>query len=168
MEPCVSCNGCKNIKFFVLTGFVEIFAAEQYAVKFELSSLIVKKLFGWVVQSKAAPSRKVVEVLATKMRKRKKGAFFPSLQARVRYFCERRVRNRSTPQSRWALTAVHVFTAGALHVQGSFSWISWEKGVAECLERQHVCAEHSDEDESVIKNGTSGVRSDQDGRLNFH
>lgn len=43
---CVSFDGRKSIELSLLVGFVEILATEQFAAKFELSSLSLKKPLG--------------------------------------------------------------------------------------------------------------------------
>lgn len=56
-----------------LIWFVEICAAEQFAAKFEPSSLNVKNFLSYVAPGKTAPSQKIVKVLHTETRGRKKG-----------------------------------------------------------------------------------------------
>lgn len=50
-------------------------ATEQLAANFGLSSLDMKQLLGWFVQSETTPFRKIVEGLEENMEKRKKENF---------------------------------------------------------------------------------------------
>lgn len=47
---CVSSDGNKNIKFYLLTSAVKFSATEQLAAMSELCLLIIKNFSGWVVQ----------------------------------------------------------------------------------------------------------------------
>lgn len=54
---------------------MELVATEQLTTKFEISSLNMEKLLSWVEQGKKGSSRRTVEGLETKMRRRKKKKF---------------------------------------------------------------------------------------------
>lgn len=73
--PCSSSDGCKNNKLSLLIVFLEVFATEQRAAKFELSSLNMETFRRWTVFSKTAQSRNTAEALDAKMRGRKKEKF---------------------------------------------------------------------------------------------
>lgn len=68
-------DGLKNIKLSLLTDFVEISAAEQFAVKSELSLLNMKTFFDWDVQGETIPPWEIANALKAEMRGRKKGNF---------------------------------------------------------------------------------------------
>lgn len=72
MASCAFSDGCQNNNFSLLIRFVEIFATKQFAARFELPWVSVKRFLGRAVRSETAPSRKIVKVLEAKMARRKK------------------------------------------------------------------------------------------------
>lgn len=74
MAPCAFSDGPKKINLSLLTGFGKIFASRQLAAKLEPSSLNMKKFCNLVVQGETDPSRKIMERLEAKMKRRSKGS----------------------------------------------------------------------------------------------
>lgn len=64
----VHSDGRKHIRLSLLIGFVDVFPTEQFAARFELSSLSMNKFLGSGVQAETEPSWRIVEALETRMR----------------------------------------------------------------------------------------------------
>lgn len=54
---------------------MEIFATKQFAAKFKLCSLSMKRFLGWFVKSETVSSPKIVQIMEAKMTGGKKGDF---------------------------------------------------------------------------------------------
>lgn len=152
----------KSINIFQLTGFVEINATEQFAAKYELSLLNMKKVSGGIAQSETAPAQNIGRVLDVEMRKRKKGNFI-SILAIMGSPLLQKATEQQVRQIFRVSTAVHAYAGGEICVpECFFLGYSWKNVVAHLFERRCDFANPYDEGEGFSKEGTSKVCSDHD------
>lgn len=137
MASCISSGGRININPPRLILFVDIFATEQIAAKFELPPFNEKMFLGWDVQGRTAPSRRIVEVLKAKREERKKENS-TSILAIVDLSLLQEACTDQVRQNVRAPTAVLTYAASDVGVREWFFWLFPKKIVAAFFEQQHV------------------------------
>lgn len=121
-----SSEGRETAKLILPSGFLKIFASEQFAAKFELFPFIMNKILGWNVHGRQASWGEIEKVLQRMMRECKKESstsIFSIMDSQLL----RAVGTEQVRQMLSALIAEHMYAVRDLCVRQWLFWLFLEK-----------------------------------------